>query len=49
MKTYSMVYFSLCLFMAISERSRTRRKLNPHENFPIYGIRNLGMVSDIIQ
>ena len=38
MKTYSRVYFSLCLFLAISERSRTQRKLNPREKFPIYGI-----------
>ena len=37
MKTYSRVYFSLCLFLAISGRSRTYRKLNPHEKFPIYG------------
>ena len=38
MKTYSRVYFSLCLFLAISGRSRTQRKLNPRENFPIYGM-----------
>ena len=29
--------FSLCLFLAISGRSRTQRKLNPHDKFPIYG------------
>ena len=38
MKTYRRVYFSLCLFLVISGRSRTQRKLNPHEKFPIYGI-----------
>ena len=38
MKTYIRVYFSLCLFLAISERSRTQRKLNLRERFPIYGI-----------
>ena len=37
-KTYSRVYFSLCLFLAISRRSRTQQKLNPREKFPIYGI-----------
>ena len=37
MKTYSRVHFSLCLILAISGRSRTQRKLNPHEKFPIYG------------
>ena len=37
MKTCSRVNFSLCLFLAISERSRTQRKLNPREKFPIYG------------
>ena len=37
MKTYSRVYFSLCLFLVISGRSRTQRKLNPREQFPIYG------------
>ena len=37
-KTYSRVYFSLCLFLVISGRSRTQRKRNPHEKFPIYGI-----------
>ena len=37
MKTYSRVYFSLCLFSAISGKLRTQRKLNPHKNFPIYG------------
>ena len=31
-------YFSMCLFLAISGRSRTQRKLNPHEKFPIYNI-----------
>ena len=35
---YSMVYSSLCLFLAISGRSRTQRKLNPREKFKIYGI-----------
>ena len=35
MKTYCRVYFSLCLFLAISGRSRTQRKLNPREKFPI--------------
>ena len=38
MKTYSRVYFSLCLFLAISRRSRTPRKFNPREKIPIYGI-----------
>ena len=38
MKTYSRVYFSLCLLLAISGRSRTQRILNPREKFPIYGI-----------
>ena len=38
MKTYSRVYFSLCLFLAILRRSRTQRKLNPREKFPMYGI-----------
>ena len=38
MKTYNRVYFSLSLFLAISGRSRTQRKLNPHEKFRIYGI-----------
>ena len=37
MKTYSRVYFSLCLFLAISGRSRTQQKLNPREKLPIYG------------
>ena len=37
MKTYSRVYFLLCLFLAITGRSRTQRKLNPREKFPIYG------------
>ena len=35
---YSRVYFSLCLFLAISGRSQTQRKLNPCQKFPIYGI-----------
>ena len=35
MKTNSRVYFSLCLFLAISGRSR---KLNTREKFPMYGI-----------
>ena len=35
MKSYSRVYFSLCLFLAISRRSRTHWKLNPREKFPI--------------
>ena len=35
MKTYSRVYISLCLFLAIFGRSRTQRKLNPRESFPI--------------
>ena len=38
MKIYSRVYFSLCLFLAISRRLRTQRKLNQHEKIPIYGI-----------
>ena len=37
-KTYSRVNFSLCLFLAISGRSRTKRILNPREKFPIYGM-----------
>ena len=37
-KTYSRVYFSLCLFLAISGRSRPQRKLNPREKFSIYGM-----------
>ena len=41
MKTYSRVYFSLCLFFAISRRLRTQRKLNPREKFAIYGITQL--------
>ena len=41
MKTYSRVYFSVCLFFAISWRSRTQRKLNPREKFPIYSILTL--------
>ena len=36
MMMYSRVYFSLCLFLAISGRLRTRRKLNTHEKFTIY-------------
>ena len=31
MQTYRRVYFSLCLFLAISGRSRTQQKLNPRE------------------
>ena len=31
MKTYSRVYFLLCLFLAISGRSRTKQKLNIRE------------------
>ena len=38
MKTYSRVFYSLCLFLASFRRSRTQRKLNPREKFPIYGI-----------
>ena len=38
METYSRVYFSVCLFLAISGRLRTKQKLNPCEKFPIYGI-----------
>ena len=34
MKTYGRVYFSLCLFFAISERSGTQPKLNPREKIP---------------
>ena len=30
MKTYSRVYFSLCLFLANSGRSRTQRKIKSH-------------------
>ena len=41
MKTYSRVYFSLCLFLAISDRSRTQWKLNPLEKFPIYGMKKV--------
>ena len=37
MKMYCRVYFLLCLFLAISGRSRTQQKLNPHEKFLIYG------------
>ena len=36
MQTYSRVYFSLCLFSAISGRSQTQRKLNQRKKFPIY-------------
>ena len=36
-KTYSRVNISLCLFLAITGRSRTQRKLNSREKFPIYG------------
>ena len=38
MKTYRKVYFSLCLFLAISGRLRTQRELNPRVKFPIYSI-----------
>ena len=38
MKTYNRVYFSLCLFLTISGKSRTRQKLNPREKFLIYSI-----------
>ena len=38
LKTYSRVYFSLCLFLAISGRSRSQRKLKPRKKFRIYGI-----------
>ena len=38
MKTYSRVYFSLCLYLVISGRSRTQRKLNPREKLPIHGM-----------
>ena len=38
MATYSRIYFSLCLFLKISGKSWTQRKLNPREKFPIYGI-----------
>ena len=37
MKMYCRVYFSLCLYLAVLGRSRTQRKLNPREKFPIYG------------
>ena len=40
MKTYSRVYFSLHLILAISGRSRTQQKLNTHVKFAIYGIKN---------
>ena len=39
MKTYCRVYFSLCLFLAISGRSRTQRNLNQCEKFPIYSVK----------
>ena len=42
MKTYSKVYFSLCLFLAISWRLRTQRKLNPQEQFLIYSSDTIG-------
>ena len=38
MMKYSRVYFSRCLFLAISGRSRTQRKLSPRGKFPIYGM-----------
>ena len=38
MKTYSRVYFSPSLFLAISGRSQTKWKLKPRKIFPIYGI-----------
>ena len=38
MKMYNRVYFSLCLFLAVSGRSLTQRKLNPCEKFTTYGI-----------
>ena len=38
METYSRGYFSLCLFLAISGWSRTQRKLDQREKYPIYGI-----------
>ena len=38
MKTYSGVYFLLRLFLGISGRLRTQRKLNPREKYPIYGM-----------
>ena len=36
-KTYSRLNVLLCLFLSISGRSQTQRKLNPPEKFPIYG------------
>ena len=39
-KTLSRVYFSLCLFLAISGISQTQQKLNPREKFPIYGTKS---------
>ena len=44
MKTYSRIYFSLCLFLAISGRSRIWLKLNPREKFPIYGMVTWGLI-----
>ena len=38
MKMYSRVYFSLCLILAVSERSRTQLKFNPRGKFPTYSI-----------
>ena len=35
---YGRVYFSLCLILAISGRSRTQWNLNPRKNFPIYSM-----------
>ena len=37
MKTYNRVYILLCLFLVIPGTTRTQWKLNPCENFPIYG------------
>ena len=34
MKTFSRVYFSLCLFLAISGRSRTQRKIKSMQKIP---------------
>ena len=39
------VYFSLCLFLAISGRSHTQRKLYPREKFPIYDIIYLHVIN----
>ena len=33
-----MIYFSLCLFLAIQEGPELSEKLNPCEKFPIYGM-----------